>query len=37
VAKEGEAYSVPGGVFSKEGFEDHYEEVNLPNAPKRQT
>jgi hypothetical protein len=27
VTGEGEAYSVPGGVFPKEGFEEHYEKV----------
>jgi hypothetical protein len=28
VTKEGEAYSYPGGVFPKEGFEEHYEKVS---------
>jgi hypothetical protein len=27
VTGEGEAYSVPGGVFPREGFEEHYEKV----------
>jgi hypothetical protein len=27
VTGEGEAYSVPGGVFPKRGFEEHYEKV----------
>ncbi len=27
VTKEGEAYSVPGGVFPREGFEEHYEKA----------
>lgn len=26
-AVTGEAYSVPGGVFPREGFEEHYEKV----------
>jgi hypothetical protein len=25
VTREGEAHSVTGGIFSKEGFEEHYE------------
>jgi hypothetical protein len=29
VTKEGEAYSVTGGVFPREGFEEHYERANL--------
>jgi hypothetical protein len=28
VTGEGEAYSVTGGVFPKEGFEEHYEKVD---------
>jgi hypothetical protein len=28
VTKEGEAYSVTGGIFPKEGFEEHYEKVS---------
>ncbi len=28
VAREGEAYSMTGGVFPKEGFEEHYEKVS---------
>jgi hypothetical protein len=28
VAKEGQAHSMIGGVFPKEGFEEHYEKVN---------
>jgi hypothetical protein len=28
VAREGEAHSMTGGVFPKEGFEEHYEKVN---------
>ena len=28
VTREGEAYSVTGGIFPKEGFEEHYEKVN---------
>lgn len=27
VTGEGEAYSVPGGVFPKQGFEEHYERM----------
>jgi hypothetical protein len=27
VTREGEAYSVTGGIFPKEGFEEHYEKV----------
>jgi hypothetical protein len=27
VTGEGEAYSVSGGVFPREGFEEHYEKV----------
>ena len=27
VTGEGEAYSVPGGVFPRRGFEKHYEKV----------
>jgi hypothetical protein len=27
VTGAGEAYSVPGGVFPREGFEEHYEKV----------
>ena len=27
VTGEGEAYSVPGGVFPREGFEEHYDKV----------
>jgi hypothetical protein len=27
VTGEGEAYSVPGGVFPRRGFEEHYEKV----------
>ena len=29
VAREGEVYSMTGGVFPKEGFEEHYEKVSL--------
>jgi hypothetical protein len=29
VAREGEAHSVTGGIFPKEGFEEHYEETSL--------
>jgi hypothetical protein len=28
VTREGEAYSVPGGIFPRQGFEDHYERVD---------
>jgi hypothetical protein len=28
VVREGEAHSMTGGVFPKEGFEEHYEKVN---------
>ena len=28
VTREGEAYSVTGGIFPKEGFEEHYEIVS---------
>jgi hypothetical protein len=28
VTREGEAYSVTGGIFPKEGFEEHYEKVS---------
>ncbi len=28
VAREGEAHSITGGVFPKEGFEEHYEKVS---------
>jgi len=28
VAKEGDAYTVTGGVFPKQGFEEHYEGAN---------
>ena len=28
VTKEGEGYSYPGGVFSKEAFERYYEKAN---------
>ena len=27
VTREGEAYSVTGGIFPKEGFEEHYEKT----------
>lgn len=27
VTGAGEAYSVPGGVFPREGFEEHYEKI----------
>jgi hypothetical protein len=27
VTGEGEAYSVPGGIFPRRGFEEHYEKV----------
>jgi hypothetical protein len=30
VAREGEAQSITGGVFPKEGFEEHYEKVSPP-------
>ncbi len=30
VAREGEAHSMTGGVFPKEGFEEHYEKVSPP-------
>jgi hypothetical protein len=29
VAREGEAHSVTGGIFPKEGFEEHYEKTSL--------
>ncbi len=29
IAREGEAHSMTGGVFPKEGFEEHYENVSL--------
>ncbi len=29
VVKEGEAYSMTGGAFPREGFEEHYEGANL--------
>jgi hypothetical protein len=29
VAREGEAHSVTGGVFPKQGFEEHYEKTTL--------
>jgi hypothetical protein len=29
VAREGEGYSVTGGVFPRQGFEEHYEKVAL--------
>lgn len=29
VTKEGEGYSYPGGVFSKEAFEKYYERADL--------
>jgi hypothetical protein len=28
VTREGEGYSVTGGIFPKEGFEEHYEKVS---------
>jgi hypothetical protein len=28
VTREGEAYSVTGGIFPKEGFDEHYEKVS---------
>ena len=28
VTREGEAYSVAGGIFPKEGFEKHYQKVS---------
>ena len=28
ITREGEAYSVPGGVFPGRGFEERYEKVN---------
>jgi hypothetical protein len=28
VTREGEAYSVTGGIFPKEGFEEYYEKVS---------
>ena len=28
VTREGEAHSVTGGIFPKEGFEEHYEKVS---------
>jgi hypothetical protein len=28
VTSEGEAYSVTGGIFPKEGFEEHYQKVS---------
>jgi hypothetical protein len=28
VTREGEAYSVTGGIFPKEGFEEHYEKTS---------
>ena len=28
VTREGEAYSVTGGIFPKEGFEEHYEKAS---------
>ncbi len=30
VARGGEAHSIPGGVFPREGFEEHYEKVGPP-------
>jgi hypothetical protein len=32
VTGEGVAYSVTGGIFPKEGFEEHYEKVNVEGA-----
>jgi hypothetical protein len=29
ILKEGEGYSVTGGIFPKKGFEEHYERANL--------
>jgi hypothetical protein len=29
VTREGEAHSVTGGIFPKEGFEEHYEKTSL--------
>ncbi len=29
VTREGEGYSVTGGIFPKEGFEEHYEKTSL--------
>jgi len=28
VTREGEGYSVTGGIFPREGFEEHYEKVS---------
>jgi hypothetical protein len=28
VTREGEAHSVTGGIFPKEGFEEHYEKTS---------
>jgi hypothetical protein len=28
VTREGEAYSVTGGIFPKEGFDEHYGKVS---------
>jgi hypothetical protein len=28
VAREGEPHSTPGGIFPREGFEEHYEKVS---------
>ena len=29
LAREGEAHSVTGGIFPKQGFEEHYEKTSL--------
>ena len=37
VTREGEAHSVTGGIFPKEGFEEHYEKNQSFRATKAAT
>ena len=37
VTREGEAHSVTGGIFPKEGFEEHYEKKQSCRATKAAT
>ena len=37
VAREGEAHSVTGGIFPKEGFEEHYEKNQFFRVTKAAT
>lgn len=34
VTREGEAHSVTGGIFPKEGFEEHYEKTSPLEQPR---